>query len=353
MNRKIGRTNHVMICLALFLSSLTAQEKVGTTAFQFLKVNPTARSAAMGDATSSFVDGASAMFINPAGLMNIDKFDISASYFNYFFDVKTSAFSAAYSIPNFGTVGVLAQLTDYGEMNVTSVEAMGYQNGEFNPGFTGETFNPGHQILGLSYANTLTNKFAFGVTAKHIKENADYSWNGSEMSASLIAFDTGLQYRTGYESVKISMVLRHFGKDVSFIEYEDTLRIFHDSTYTDEIRTVTGKQYPLPQILVMGISGYIFGPKDAIIATPGSKSSLLFSVDMMAPRDYDQQFNFGLEYDFSNLLYLRSGYKLNYDTENWSLGFGLHYKGVQVDYSFNNYDSYLGTINRFTLGIAL
>ncbi|MBT3227653.1 MAG: PorV/PorQ family protein [Candidatus Marinimicrobia bacterium] len=353
MKRRSGRARQVIICAAIFLSSVMAQEKVGTTAFQFLKVNPTARSAAMGDAISSFVDGASAMFINPAGLTDIDKLDLSASHFNYFFDVKTSAFSAAYNFPNFGTVGMMAQFTDYGEMNVTSVDAMGYQNGDFNPGLTGETFNPGHQIIGLSYAASLTNKFAFGLTAKQIKENADYSYNGSEMSASLIAFDTGLQYKTGYESVKISMVLRHFGKDVSFIEYEDTLRIFHDSTYTDEIKTVTGKQYPLPQILVMGISGYVFGPKDAILTSPNSKSSLLFAVDMLAPRDYDQQFNFGLEYAYDELLFVRSGYKLNYDTENWSLGFGLHFKGVQVDYSFNNYDSYLGAINRFSLGMTL
>ena len=53
---------------------------------------------------------------------------------------------------------------------------------------------------------------------------------------------------------------------------------------------------------------------------------------------------FGLEYDFRSLLFLRGGYKTNYDQESLTLGGGLMYAannlGVGIDYSYVSFENF-------------
>jgi len=74
--------------------------------------------------------------------------------------------------------------------------------------------------------------------------------------------------------------------------------------------------------------------------------------DLLQPRDYDQQYDFGVEYGFNHLVFLRSGYRFNTDTAGLSFGAGLRVKGVQVDYSFNSHGDYLGEVHRFSIGFG-
>ena len=78
-----------IISLGLLITTLAfGFEKVGTTSFQFLKVGMSARSTGMGEAYSAAVFGADAVFWNPGALTTVRRFDVEASYMDYFFDVK-------------------------------------------------------------------------------------------------------------------------------------------------------------------------------------------------------------------------------------------------------------------------
>jgi len=41
------------------------------------------------------------------------------------------------------------------------------------------------------------------------------------------------------------------------------------------------------------------------------------------------------EIDLNAILFLRAGYKINFDAENVTAGFGVHWRGIAVDYGWS------------------
>lgn len=301
-------------------------DKVGTTSFQFLKVMPGARSTGMGESFISVVNTSEAVYWNPGALVKINNFDASFSYVDWFLDVSHLALSAAYTIEDFGTLGLQVQVNDLGDIPITRVENLSRdsETGVYNPGLTGETMSPGFTVVGLSYAKSLTDKFSFGLSFKVAHENLIAE------SATSWMLDGGLIYQTGFKSIDVAISLRNFGPEVKFI----------------------AKSYPLPQTLTLGISTYLFSPKNSLMSDIEDQS-LLLSYNLSQPRDYGQQHNVGMEYSFYQVIFLRAGYKINYDEEGLTFGAGVNYQGYRVDYSFNDFGEYLGNVHRFTIGLSI
>lgn len=301
-----------------------AFEKVGTTSFQFLKVIPTARAIGMGGAYSTIGIGSESMFWNPAGLTTVSNLDASVSYLDWFMDVAQYSFSAAYSLGELGTFGVFGMMTDVGTIKETKVSYLGYQNGVYNPGLTGNTFSPNSIVLGLSYAKDLNDRFSFGLNVKYANEDLVYYSKGA------IIFDAGMLYKTGYKSIVVGASIRNFGQEIVYID----------------------RNYPLPQILNIGVSSYLFSDDDPLISKIDNHS-LLLSADIIQPRDYDQQYAVGLEYAFSKMLYLRGGYLFNSDNDGINLGAGVSFKGTTVDYAFSDYGEFLGSVHRISISVSI
>ena len=319
-------------------------EKVGTTSFQFLKVMTSARSCGMGEAFSAVANRSDAVFFNPAALTRVRQFDLSVDYLDYFLDISHVGFSAAYSIRNLGTFGFQGIITNMDEIKVTTVDALDFVDGVYL-GYTGETMTPASQVFGLSFARELTDKFSFGITAKYGREDLGVK------SAGNLMFDAGLTYNTGFKSLMIAAVVRHFGPEVRF--YDKVMLPRYDAaTDSTYYQRYTGKSYPLPQTFNIGISSYLISSGDNSLLH-SENQTLLFAFDMVQPRDYDQQYNFGLEYGFNNILFLRAGYKMNYDEENFSFGFGLAFAKYRIDYAFSDFGDYLGSLHRFSFGFSI
>lgn len=318
--------------LLLLTAPVLALEKVGTTSFQFLKVMSDARATAMGGAFAAVESGSDAIFWNPAVLTSITNMDFSFSQMDYFLDVKHYSASAAYSLGSKGAIGVHMTYVDIGEIGVTRVSNLAVGDEEYIPGITGETIHPYSVVVGLSYAKKLTNKFSFGLTTKYIREDMGFKSaemeNNGQVALGAVAFDLGLLYDTGFRSLRLAAVVRHFGPQVSYVH----------------------KSYPMPQTFDIGVSAYLMGPAGENMGLSSGNQTLLLAVDMVQPRDYDQQYNVGLEYGFKNILFLRTGYKINYDTQNLTAGFGLHYSMFRINYSFANYGDYLDSVHRFSIG---
>ena len=112
----------------------------------------------------------------------------SLSHTRWFFETNINAFAAAMRLGDLGTIGVHGMMVDMGEIEETTVAALGYNaDGSYNPGLTGQTISPSSMVLGLTFARQLTDKFAFGLTAKFAREDL------VESSASAIMFDFGLE----------------------------------------------------------------------------------------------------------------------------------------------------------------
>lgn len=322
MKKNVKKITYIyIIVLLVFLQGNVFAQKVGTTSFQFLKIMTDARSTGMGEAFSSAVNNSAAVFWNPGALTKIQNLDFSVSYLDWLLDVTHTSFSGAYRIEGIGVLGFQALVTNVGEINVTRVDQLRFIGDTYNPGLTGETLNPSSMALGLSFAKKLTDKFSFGLTTKYVREDLDVQ------SKSAIVFDAGLIFQTGYKSLELSAVIRHFGPEIKYID----------------------NSYPLPQTFNLGLSGYLISGNDFFIF-PSENNSLLFAYDLSHPRDYNQQHHLGLEYSFNNLIFLRGGYKINYDEEALTFGFGVNVSSLRVDYSYGNFGDYFDAVHRFSLG---
>ncbi|RMD94844.1 MAG: hypothetical protein D6813_01465, partial [Calditrichaeota bacterium] len=61
----------------------------------------------------------------------------------------------------------------------------------------------------------------------------------------------------------------------------------------------------------------------------------------------------GVEYSYLDILFLRGGYKFNFDEESWALGLGVRFKGMRLDYSYSDFGDYFNPVHRFTVGFGM
>ncbi len=88
--RRLG-TAVLLLALCAMPQDLLWAQKVGTSSLQFLKVMPTARATALGDAYVTLAAGANAVFWNPAGLAAASVNDIAMTMTVWLFDTKQGA----------------------------------------------------------------------------------------------------------------------------------------------------------------------------------------------------------------------------------------------------------------------
>jgi hypothetical protein len=335
----------VLIITAGFLCTSTSYaQKVGSTSMQFLKVMPSARATALGEAYTVWATGAEAIFWNPAGLASLDNMEFSTTYIDWLFDAQQGALSYALSIRGFGAVGIQFQYIDFGEFEETTNERP-YISDPNNPGLTGRTFSPFSFLVGLSYARYMTDKFSVGMSMKYVYESL---FDGQKLTAQVrqgvfeevdtwasgLLFDVGIRYNTGYRSIYIGSSVQNFGADVKYAKESN----------------------PVPLLFRLGVGANIIGSEGLLLS--GSKDNRLsMAYDIFHPNDYAQQMHVGLEYEFAASFALRGGYKFNYDYDGLTLGAGLKraFEGLRltVDYSYGAMGTYLGHIQWISLGIIL
>jgi hypothetical protein len=83
---------------------------------------------------------------------------------------------------------------------------------------------------------------------------------------------------------------------------------------------------------------------------------MLVSVDAIHPRDFSEQVNFGLEYNFMNMVALRAGYIYPADEQSYTLGVGLQQSfagyGIGVDYAYTPFGVF-DPVHRVSLMFSL
>jgi len=336
-----------VLLLAVCIGHLQAQ-KVGTSSLQFLKVMPTARATAMGDAYVSLASGADATFWNPAGLTNLQNHEMTSTLTMWLFDTKQIALAYGLPMGDWGTLGFQFQYVDFGSIEETRADAVDLvvpANGApfFNAGLTGRSFTPYSYLVGLSYAKAFTDKFSAAVTAKYAMESL---WSDQAITvvnsvtgevtsyktyADVILFDFGMLYKTGFRSVQIGVSAQNFGPQVKFAD----------------------AAHPAPLAFRLGVSANLFGQEALMFQDDMHRLTVAY--DLFQPNDYRQQMHVGAEYAFSELFTLRAGYKYDYDSEGLTFGGGLHTDlagwAVRLDYSFGRMNEFLNSVHRISLGV--
>lgn len=293
--------------------------KVGIVGAQFLKIGVGAKYLGMGSASMALVNDVQSIYWNPSGLTSIRNYSAVASQLNWLAGIQYGAGAIAKNFRGLGVVGLSFSYLSSGDMEVTTYDQ---QEG------TGETFKYTDLMLGVSWARKLTDHFSFGTTVKLVVE--DYGIKddveNKAVKAQVIAFDIGAQYLTGFRSLKMGLTIQNFGPELQPSgKYGDI--IGYDSQTQQYVRdeVESFKSYAMPMTFRVGIGMDVLDRKD---------HKITIATDVIHPSDNVERINLGGQYMLYNMLAIRGGYILNADAARFSLGMGINYRIVEIDYAY-------------------
>ncbi len=304
----------LLTCGAILLpSNVNAQAKVGTTGAQFLELGVSARAMGMAEAFTAAADDISAVYYNPAGLVNLYGYEVAFTQIQMPSDIS-------YSFVGFGmpleSVGGVLGVGFYGLRSGDMIERT-YERGTIEG--TGRTFSWDDYAASISYGRYLTDRFSVGISVKFIGQNSlDYSASGW-------AADVGTNYDTGFRGFKIAMSISNFGPDMTFIS----------------------NSFPLPINFKFGGTINVVEAENHILA---------FAAEGSHPSDNLEKYNAGMEYTFKERFSLRGGSRFNYDEDGFTAGGGVRVPfgeegEIRFDYAFQDF-GVLTEVHRFTMSLA-
>ncbi|NNF04674.1 MAG: PorV/PorQ family protein [Rhodothermales bacterium] len=305
-------------------------DRAGTSGYQFLKIPVDARASALGESVVATAFDATALYWNPALAAYLPGTHVGVHHTAYFVDIRLEYAAATYNIPGTTiTVGGSLQTLNSGEMDVTT---------EFQPLGTGETFNLIDIAAGLTFAQQMTDLFAYGVTTKYVSERV------AGLSAETVVFDVGFMYFVGNTGAQLAVSVRNFGFD-GRPEGELARTVIDENPVLieDEFESLTP-----PTTFHLGFAYEALRNRE--------HSSVLVSSQLNNPNDNAENWNVGVEYGWSETVFLRAGYRFGIEEVTVpSAGVGIAVPVVgssfRFDYSFNRLER-LGNVHRVGLNIG-
>jgi hypothetical protein len=301
----------LLMSLVLLISSVSwgINSKVGTTSYAFLKIDPSARSTGMGGAFVGLSNDESALYFNPAGLIQLETRCFLTTYNNYLTDIQSGFLGYVHPYSENTWLGASVCYFNYGSF--TKTDRQGTDLG---------TFGASDFALALSVAKKINGRFNLGGTGKLIYEKID------GYSSDALALDLGFLYITKDARTHIGAVTQNIG-----VQLKGATQSHKD---------------PLPASIKLGLSHQV------------RELPLIVVADAAKPFDNDVFFNLGGEFTALKPLYLRVGwssfgknFKTNSDKDNlagFTAGFGVTLKVYRFDYSYSSYAD-LGGVHKISI----
>jgi hypothetical protein len=342
MFTKLYRLKIILMSLAvllIFQQSAKSQlipnlggQRVGISALQFLKIGVGARAAALGESFVAISDDASALFWNPAGLINTEGNQVFLAHTNYVADISHDFVGGFYKLSPSDVVGLSLISLSTDDMPVTD---------ETNPHGNGRMFKYSDLAVGLTYARQMTNQFSFGATVKYVEETLDV------IKIRTVLVDLGTYYWTGLGSVRFAVVVSNFGNDVSPTGSVD----LYDGTKVNNFQS-----FSPPTLFKVGLAFEPFQTESQKITT---------SIQLNHPNDNVENIRIGAEYIWNDMFAARVGIRRTLgeqlfgkdaaSEQDITLGAGvkvpLSFAKINVDYAFANFNR-LGGVHRISLQLT-
>lgn len=285
--------------VAVVLSSSLSAADPGSIGFNFLKVSPGARNAAMGDVGTSVNTSLFGVYFNPAATARTSGSTIGFMHHEGIFDTRREFVGGATQMLG----GVVTAGFDY--FKVGSLEQrLGPSEEPIG------IFDAQDMLLFAGYSRVFSPKLSGGFAAKYAAEKIE------TRTADAVMFDAGLQF-VPMGKLTIGLALRHMGSKPKFGEEE----------------------IELPLTFAGGASIDV--------------NNLVLAVEATAPKESDVRINIGAEKTFAKMVAIRGGYKVGYDEEDFAAGVGFKKSIWEIDYAFVPYKSGLGSAHRFALTVNL
>ena len=325
MFRKESYIKSLFLCLCTSMVFSYAPEnevtKVATAAANWLKLETGTRAIGMSGAFTSIGSGVAGIPYNPANVAFIKNQEGFVSTTNYVADISYHVMGYGRNLSGIDFVALHIFYLDSGPMDVTT---------PYYPDGTGETFNFRGMCVRASLGKRITNRLRIGFTGKYIREEIYTTFMQS------FAFDIGSNFRTDIFGFVLGMSISNLGPEVQF--EGDGLEFECEDEPSGFCQKITDS-FMLPLTFRLGLSNEIIGPESSLVKNKNHK--FLVSLDAINPIDYTLYGALGLEYNNSDMFFVRAGTHLGHDTADWSLGGGLNLKirdyKFGLDYAYVNY----------------
>jgi hypothetical protein len=308
-------------------------QRVGISALQFLKIGVGARAVAMGEAFVAVANDASALYWNPAGMAQCQRPQAFFAHSEYAVDIKHEFVGVVYRLDEQNVLGASFTSLHMDDMQVTT---------ETQPFGTGEYFTFGDVAGALTYARKMTDQFSFGMTVRYAEETLDV------LKMRAVVFDLGTYYWTGLGTTRFAVVISNFGADVT---PKGSVSHFEGEALS------TFQSFSAPTVFRLGI---------ALDPVESGDHRLTTSLQLNHPNDNAENLRLGLEYAWSNCLFLRAGLKhtigqplFSQDAtseEGFAAGVGVRADinglSLAVDYAYTDFRR-LGSVHRISMIMGL
>jgi long-subunit fatty acid transport protein len=286
----------VAVCVwILFVPALLS----ASTGAAFLKIPVGPRAVGIGDAAVAYIDDASALYYNPAGLANVATFDVLLSHNQGFLDMNQEYVAGAYGFEGIGKFGFAFDYWGSGGIQGVNIR------GESIPGYL---FSAADWSLNLGYGKSISG-FSFGLGVKFIHQQME------SLSTSAWAFDAGAMYKTPLEGLKAGVSVANIG----------TKPKLYQESYSLPLQARLGWRYDYS----------IVGVTQDFILSETEKPGIAA----------------GAECRPVQVFALRLGYRTGSDYDGFSglrAGLGISWQGIGVDYAFSPYGK-LGASHRISI----
>lgn len=315
----------ILLTVLLFVQDVSAQSE-GLTGFSFLRMEPSARAAALGGAFNAvYDDDVNALFYNPALLNRQMHRSFSASFLNHVGDVRAGFLAYGLHSERVGSIGFGVRFLNWGSLQ--EADAAGNELGSFSANDVAFTVGIGRLYMEQLYVGANLHSVISRV---------------GSFSASALATDVGVLFHAPDESFSFSASINNLGFTLN------SLGALNDELPLDFRLGVTKRLRHLP--LLISLTGYNLHDYDSVIDEANTFDQIM------------QHVAIGGEFQFSDAFNLRFGYnhrrhetlklKSRLDFAGFGFGAGIRLSRFKFDYGFNSWSS-LGGLHQFTLRTVL
>ncbi len=303
-----------MVLIMALVPDLKAGEiynNAGTTGADFLKIVPSPRAAALGESFTAVDNDLAGLYYNPAALASIKNYRATFAHNIWFEDIAYDFAGGTY-LTEYGVFGLQARYLYLTE----SIPGTTLDQKSMKPMLTGEELTASDLLAGLSYSRSFKGGLiSAGANLNYISRKlASY---GANAFSSDLGFLWSPPYMDNMWTGGLSVL--NLGTSLNFGNSNE----------------------PLPFTVRAGIAGSY---------DINSVHGLLFSLDTAKPADSKLRLSLGAEYNFNDMLFARTGYKIVGDgLDTLSAGGGFQMKGIRLDYSWVPYGDYFSNTHRIAI----
>ena len=298
-------------------------QRAGISTAQFLKIGVGARSAAMADAFIAVANDASALYWNPAGLVHSNQNEIIFSHNEWVADIKHEFIGGVYHFSSNDALGIAFTSLHMDDMKVTT-EVLPFGNGQY--------FSFGDIALAITYSRKMTEQFSFGGSVRYIEETLD------KLKMRGFMIDLGTLYYTGLGSTRFAVAITNFGNELS---PDGKVVLFGNREKS------SWQSFSPPTMFRIG---FAFEPLQ------NEEHRITSSIQLNHPNDNSENVALGAEYAWHEMLFLRAGYKINVDEQDFSFGAGMKVNAsianIIFNYAYSGFER-LGSTHRLSLQIGI